>query len=325
MRLTGALILIFYVLSMDGLFADTISMKDGSKAKGLVIEEYEDRILFNTVDGEKIILRKDVEKIEYDTPEQGFMQMGRAYDLKGWHDKASFYYKKAMEANPEFKDAREAYLASLEKTWHEDEKAAQKELDRHVTALNWWQNRDKSRVFTSEDKKGLLKKTLGFVLAEENGIFIIAEVTKNSAADKNGIEKGDNLVGIWGRLIAYSKMSDVLNELLGPNYSEVKVMIERHIDIPVETNAENLYKELGILLGFEYEGLKIIDIIPGKKAQRFGIKKGDYIVSIGKNPTRYLPMDQVIMLINNQKDNVITFAIRRNINLRRQNAAKSNY
>jgi C-terminal processing protease CtpA/Prc len=325
MRLACLFILISFLFSIDSVFADSIFMKNSNKIKGLVIEEYKDRILLNTVDGEKFILRKDIEKIEYDTLEQNFMQLGRAYDLKSWYDKASFYYKKAMEANPDFKEAREAYLASLEKVWHQDEKAAQKELDRHVTAINWWQNRDKTKVFTSEDKIEVLKKTLGFVLVEENGIFRVAEIIENSAADKNEIKKGDNLVGIWGRLITYSKMSDVLNELLGPNYSEVKIMIERNIDVPAEDNIENLYKELGVLLGFEYEGLKIIDIIFGKKAQRFGFKKGDYLVSIGKNSTRYLPMDQVIMLINNQKDDVITFAIRRNINLRRQNAAKSNY
>ncbi|MEE8317873.1 MAG: tetratricopeptide repeat protein, partial [Candidatus Omnitrophota bacterium] len=83
------------------LYADTVIMKDRTKVKGLVVEEYVDRITLSTVEGEKNILRQEIERIEYDTPEQNFMQLGRAYDAKGWYDKASFYYKKAMEIKPD--------------------------------------------------------------------------------------------------------------------------------------------------------------------------------------------------------------------------------
>jgi len=80
-----------------------------------------------------------------------------------------------------------------------------------------------------------------------------------------------------------------------------------------------MYKESGISLGFEYEGLVIKDVIPGKKGDVAGLKKGDSVVAIDKNITRYLPMDSVISLISSPKnDNKIVFTVRRSVTLRRE-------
>lgn len=308
-------IILFSVVNI--IYADTVILKDGVKLKGLVVEEYKDRIVLSTVEGEKNIFRKDIEKVEYNTPEQNFMQLGRAYDEKGWYDKASFYYRKAMEVNPDYKEAREAYLATHARIWQGD-KGAKKELDRQIIAMEWWKNRNKKEVFAPKDKADLLKKTLGISLVEKKGIFKIDEVLPDSSAAKANIKNGDFLVGIWGKLISYSKMEDVLDDLLGPKYSEVKVLVEKEINAPVDINNKNLYKELGLLLGFEYEGLIIKNIMRVKTREALDFKKGDFIIAIDKNITRYLPMDRVIALINNTKNKNIVFTIRRNINLRRE-------
>ena len=312
------LIFIIFIFTTVALYADTVILKNGAKVKGLVVDEYVDRVALSTIEGEKYILRKDIDRIEYDTPEQNYMQMGRAYEDKAWYDKAAFYYRKAMDINPDYKEARDAYVASHAKMWHEEEKRTKKDIELHNMAIEWQRARKNKKAQAAvKSKESLAKENIGFVLAENGGVFSINEVMPGSGADKAGIQKGDFLVGIWGRLIRYSKLEDVLNELIGPKYSEVKIIVEKAIAVSMETGAD-AYKELGISLGFEYEGLAIKDIACGKKGELSGLKKGDFIIAIDKNITRYLPMDSVIALLNNPKNNNIVFTIRRGINLRRE-------
>jgi len=309
---------IVIILFSNLAYADTVIMKNKTKIKGLVVDEYVDRVALSTIEGEKYILRKEIDIIEYDTPEQNFMQLGRAYEEKGWHDKAAFYYKKAMDINPDYKDAREAYLASHAKIWREEEKRTKKEVELYNMAAEWQRSRKNKKIEpVVKSKESMVRDGLGITLAENNGIFVISEVTPGSSAAKAGIQKGDFLTGIWGRLIRYSKLEDVLNELSGPRYSEVKILLEKDISVSTEAK-ENFYKELNISLGFEYEGLVIKDVTVGKKGDIAGLKKGDFIIAIDKNITRYLPMDSVIALISSPRNNTVVFTVRRGVNLRRE-------
>jgi C-terminal processing protease CtpA/Prc len=312
------IIIIIIIIIAPSLLADTIAMKDGKKLKGLVVDEYVDRVTVSSIDGEKDILRQDIERIEYDSPEQNFMQLGRSYDAKGWYDKAAFYYRRAMEINPDFKEAREAYLASHAKMWRQEERMTKKELERQNMAMEWRRNKYKKDSSQVQDKALLLKDVLGISLDQRNSVFAIDEIKPDSSAAKAGIQAGDLLVGIWGKLIKYSEIEDVIDELLGPKYSEVKVLIEREISIAIEDN-KDLYKDLGIVLGFEYEGLIVKELISGERGELAGFKKGDCIIAVDKNITRYLPLDSVIALINSAKGNKnIIFSIRREVNLRRE-------
>jgi len=312
-------ILISVFVITGSIFADTIFMKDGKEMKGLVVDEYVDRITLSTVDGEKDVLRSSIDRIEYDEPELNFMQLGRAYDAKGWYDKAAFYYKKAMELNPKHKEAREAYLASHAKMWRQEERMTRKELERQKMTMDWRKKKYKKDSPQVKDKALLLKETLGISLEEIEGTFRIATVSAYSSADKAGIQKGDLLVGIWGRLVRYSNIEGILDELLGPKYSEIRVLIEKEISVKVEEDVEDLYSELGILLGFEYEGLIVKDVFPDEIGEAVGFRKDDFIVAVDKNFTRYLPLDSVVALIKSAKASEdIVFTVRRKVNLRRE-------
>ena len=318
MRIIGnILIVLFFTTSI--LYADTVIMKDKKEIKGLVVDEYVDRITLSTIDGEKDIFREGIEGIEYDTPEQNLMQLGRAYDDKELYDKAAFYYKKAMEINPNYKKARDAYLVSHAKMWRQEERMTAKEIGHQNMVIDWWKNRNEESFSPAKDKALLLKDILGISLIEKDGIFTIDGVRPYSNADRAGIKKGDILVGIWGKLIQYSKIEDVINELLGPEHSEVEALVEKEISVPVDGSDKDLYKELGILLGFEYEGLVIKDVARGKKGELAGFEKDDFVVRVGKNATRYFPLDRIIALINSSTRNKnIIFTIKRTINLRRE-------
>nr|MBU1327976.1 PDZ domain-containing protein [Candidatus Omnitrophota bacterium] len=311
------IIFIALILTATTLYADTVILKNRTKVKGLVVDEYVDRIALSTIDGEKHILRKDIDKIEYDAPEQNFMQLGRAYDEKGWYDKAAFYYKKAMDINPDYKEAMDAYVASHAKMWREEEKRTKKDIELHNMAIEWRTRKNKKIENVVKSKESLVKESIGISIVEHEGVFRINEVIPGSSAYKSGIKKDDFLIGIWGRLVRYSKLEDVLKELIGPKYSEVKILVGKDISVPAEAGM-NMYKELGMSLSFEYEGLMVKDIISDKKGGLAGLKKGDFVIAIDNNITRYLPMDSVIALINNPKNNKIVFTVRRNINLRRE-------
>src|SRR3989338_2529431 len=214
--------IIFFILlvfTASTLYADTVILKNGAKVKGLVVDEYVDRVALSTVEGEKHILRKDIDRIEYDTPEQNYMQMGRAYEDKAWYDKAAFYYRKAMDINPDYKEARDAYVASHAKMWHEEEKRTKKDIETHNMAIEWQANKNKKVPVVVKSREDLVKGGIGISIIDNEGIFRINEVIPGSSASKAGIQKGDFLVAIWGMLIRYSKLEDVLNQLIGPRYS----------------------------------------------------------------------------------------------------------
>jgi len=144
MRVTTIVsIIVFFIVAATpiSLYSDTLIMKDKSEIKGLVVDEYVDRITLSTVDGEKVFLRKDIDVIEYDAPEQNFMQLGREYELRGVYDKAAFYYKKASNLNPDYKNARDAFLAIQAKVWKQESEITEKEINRREMIKDWWKDR----------------------------------------------------------------------------------------------------------------------------------------------------------------------------------------
>ena len=315
-------IIVFFIVAVDpiSLYADTLIMKDRSEIKGLVLDEYVDRITLSTVDGEKVFFRKDIDRIEYDTPEQNFMRLGREYELRGAYDKAAFYYKKASASNPNYKEARDAFLAMQAKVWKQEDEITEKEIKRREMIKDWRRDRHKEVLSSAKDKKVSLKEALGISLAEKEADFIIEEVRLFSNAYKAGVKEGDVLVSIWGKRTTHRKIEEVMDELIGPKHSEVRISIARemHASIKDIRMYKNFYKGLGILLAFEHDGLRIQEVERGKIGYRLGFKKGDFLMAIDGESTRYLPLDKIIAHINSAKDSKnIIFNIERSINLRR--------
>ena len=79
------------------LLADTIVLKNNKNLKGLVVESHADRIILSTENGEVPILLKGIKNIQYDSPEQSFMQMGQVYQSEGKYGEALAFYEKAVE------------------------------------------------------------------------------------------------------------------------------------------------------------------------------------------------------------------------------------
>jgi len=60
---------VFLILFSSSVFADIVIMKDGKRIKGLILDEFKDRIVVSTVEGEKIIMISDIESAIYSSEE----------------------------------------------------------------------------------------------------------------------------------------------------------------------------------------------------------------------------------------------------------------
>jgi len=56
-------------------YADTIYTKEGKEMKGIVVEDYTDRLIFSTIDGEITVMKPDVRELYYDSEEDNLLKL----------------------------------------------------------------------------------------------------------------------------------------------------------------------------------------------------------------------------------------------------------
>ncbi|MBU0479138.1 PDZ domain-containing protein [bacterium] len=273
------------------LFADTIFLIHGDTIKGIVTEQYEDRVIVSVPGGEIGIYRNRILRVEFDEPEQNYLQMGDKYLEKKQFDKALQLYEKALKTNPNFQQAKDALLKL------EDRKKAQ-EMER--------QKEEELLRKIMEESEITLENMLGIKILNENEM----EIYPNSPASKKGIQAGDKLVSIYNQLVKHMSLSNIQKYLIGSGTGEVKLAIERHIKITESGR-------LGIRIEIKQTGLTITEAVKNSLAERVGLKAGDNITVINEKNTRYMNMKQVIENLKQRSAGQLTLAIRRNIVLNR--------
>ena len=60
-------------------FSDTIQLTSGEKVMGIIVEEYADRVVVSTFEGEKIVHRNNIKSLYYDQMEQNLIKLGDKY------------------------------------------------------------------------------------------------------------------------------------------------------------------------------------------------------------------------------------------------------
>ena len=73
----------FGILAAGLTQADTVIMKDGKEVKGIVLEEYKDRMLISTVDGERSLMKEEIKELYFDTEEQNLIKLAEQARDKG--------------------------------------------------------------------------------------------------------------------------------------------------------------------------------------------------------------------------------------------------
>ena len=126
--------MISFIFIPPPVLADTVFLKNGQEIKGIVVEEYIDRIKFSTMDGEIEILKSDIKDILYDLRVQNLIKLGDFHKQKGNLARAYIYYRKAYHTDPSFEPAKTRYLQlrsiMLKRPYEQLENQIEREIER---------------------------------------------------------------------------------------------------------------------------------------------------------------------------------------------------
>ncbi len=289
--------------------ADTVYTKDGKELKGIIIEDYKDRVIFSTIDGQAVIMKSDVKELYFDTEEQNLIKLAEQARDKNDYIKAFVYYDKAFKLNPGSRAAKDGIVFLQGYLFKKDMSQKEDVVRRH----NEYELRgEKADIKSDEDKFNedlkKLRTDAGITLKPMGGITQIESVRAGSSADSAGIKTGDTLVAIWGRLVGYMSLKEVIETLLEKNSLETKITLERNVNVAVRPR-----ESIGAVLSMQFDGLTVSDIKEGSTASEAGLKPSDIITAINGDSTRYMPLNKAIALIKESKEGRVNLTVRKDM------------
>jgi hypothetical protein len=308
-------------LCSSQLYADTVQLKDGNELKGLIVEKHEDRIILNTEKGETPVLKNTIQNISYDDPEQNFMQIGEAHEAARHFGEALAYYERALEANPNFDDAKKATVRVRNRVWSRALAAPKNEIERRQTLYDLWDQGGPSESFAKKETrapKTLLREGLGVELECQGDWVRLAQVfPKKDAASAAGLKKNDRLAAMDGMSMRYLSPDVVQDKLLYPRYSNFSLEFERDCAL-MKTGFEREFSEFGLDLKLEYQGVVVQSVKKGSLADKAGLKGQDLLVAVNGNSIRYLPLAKLMPVIAGAKNDTVILSVRRSVILTRR-------
>lgn len=318
-----ALIIFFtaYLLQLvsGGSIADTIYTKDNKELKGIVVEDYKDRVIFSMVDGEQTIMKTDVRELYYDTEEQNLVKLAEQARDRDDLTKAFVYYDKAFKLNPNSKQAKDG-IVFLQGYMFKKEMAQKEELVKRHNEFEQFGAKPEAAVRNEEEKLksdiAKLRDTVGLTLKLKDGTTEIDSVGTGSPAHEAGIEPGDVLTAVWGRLVGYLQLSEVAETVLEKTSLETKCTINRKVDVGINESRNllsNTNDLIGITLNMQFDGLTVSAVKENSPASEGGVKQDDLIVEINGNSTRYMTLKRAIELIKKSKGNTVGLVLQREV------------
>ncbi|MDD5504955.1 MAG: PDZ domain-containing protein [Candidatus Omnitrophica bacterium] len=281
--------------SGSSALADTVYQNDGSEIKGIVVENYATHIILSTFEGEKRIDKALIKDILYDTIEQNLSKLGDYHQERGNFSKAYSYYKRAHDANPAFKEAREKFIFMRSTLLRNPEKKFKNDMERKKDLFM-----KSGRAYTPSEKTSAvsprerLRSSIGITLHDSDYAPRIGSVDPLSPADKSGIREADIIYSIWGKMVGYLETDSVIDLLIGGPSSEISLVIKRAITISRRKGHGDMQADCGISFGMEEEGLVVQAVRPGSDAAVNGLTARDLIVAINEEPTRYMPVNTAV-------------------------------
>lgn len=273
--------------------ADTVCLKDGNKVKGIVVENYHQSIVLSTIDGEKRFGKADIKDILYDRKEQNLIKLGDYYQQNRNPAKAYTYYKKAYELNPNYKEAKDKFIYMRSTLLRNPEKQFKDDMARKQALF-----KESGKLYNPKVKeisiteKERFKKATGLALTSDNGMPKVTSVIPRSAADESGMEDGDIIISIWGKLTGYISLDMIMDMILESPSPEIIMSIERKIIIPALDKNSRSLDEAGLSLKMQEDnGLTVESLKHGSDIAHSGLAKGDIITDIDGAPVRYMPFN----------------------------------
>ncbi len=272
-------------------FADTVYLKDGISEKGLIVEEYYDRFIFSTPDGEKEIPKSRIDEIFFDEPYQNDLYMGNKFLASGDFERAMQFYQLALQLNPDYRDAQDAIKGLEDARWR--------------FKKDW----------RYTEMRALLRGQLGLELKKSGGKIVISKAYDDIAGSTaKAAAAGDIIVSCWERPLTYAGLKNASRLLLGLPNTVLKLVIERAIKVNV---VPGFRLSAPVLIDMDYDGAVVREIKRESPLYGSGLKAGDLIVKINGEATRYMKLAQVRkQIFNLSRANVVT--VRRDIFLTRK-------
>jgi len=291
--------------------ADTVILKDGKRMKGLILDEYSDRVVFSTVEGEKTIMKSDIRSAVYDSEAKAMMQKGRNQQKKGQHIKAYYTYEKVLELDPGLEEARQRYnyLRRFLET------KLKRDIVDDVRARG-----EREKGAESIDPLREARDELGIVLVPGEKFVRVGKVLdRNDTVTRSGIREGDRIVSVWGEMAAYLDPDEVAGMMLSSR--EIKVEIERTAVVGFSGAGGGFFSRLfkrygniiGASVGMKKKGLMVRGVHPGGAFDKAGIREGDLLCRIGGKNTRYVSMPKIVDLIIKDRAKDVEIVFSRNI------------
>lgn len=309
------------LLFCSELRADAVRLKNGKDLKGLVVEEHEDRIILSTENGEIPVLRRGIQKIDYDDPAQNFTQVGRAYEDKQRWGEALGYYEKALELDPEQEEAKKAVVRLRNRFWAKAAVGPINEIEkRQVLYETWGQGAFSTtrKAPTPPDPAELVEKELGVRLLKRGDWVLFSEVTPKKDAAVNGLRKNDRLVAVDGNSLRYLSVEAVREKLASPRYSNFTLEYDRDHRL-AKTGFEKDLQEFGFQLKFDTQGMVVSSVKPSTAASRAGLRQNDVVISVNGASVRYQPIKKLMDVIQkNPTELEAVFTVRRSVLLARR-------
>lgn len=267
--------------------ADVVYEQAGGTTKGLVVEEHRDRLVITTEQGERMILRSQIEEVFYSEPERNYLYLGNQAVEGGELSAAEGFFQKAVQINPQLEEAQDA-LQRLH------------DLQRKVELGIRFQG-----------PLAALEKGWGLSLKAAEPLVSVDKVREDSVVRKAALAEGDGLVALWSSSLAFLPAQQVADQLLGPPRTPLKLTIEREISLPPVSRESRGWPELK--LSMERLGLTVQQAPATREPTRSGLLPGDRIVSIDGAPTRYTPLSQARAALEQAKGRGVTLRIHRDL------------
>lgn len=301
---------VIIILFSSSVFADVVIMKDGQRIKGLILDEFKDRVVVSTVEGEKTIMVSDIRSAIYSSEEKALMQKARNHEKRRQEIEAYYTYEKVLDIDPDLTEAKERrnYLRSYIEIG-----TRQKIMENMTSGKTAFDSNRK------ENAASFVAQDIGIALIPGGKYVQVARVTKANVLDR--IKPGDKIVAVWSEMTAYMDVGEVSSMMLVPG--EVRLEIER-TTFPTLSYAKSWiyrllfssYKEaIGAGLELYTKGVIVKDIFEGGPFQEAGIANGDLVYRINGKNTRYIPMKRIVETLMADQGKQVEVVVRRNVTL----------
>jgi S1-C subfamily serine protease len=283
------------ILGFD-VAADVVELTNGGVVKGYIVEKTGDSCLLQTALGTVDFSLDNVKHIKYEAPEESLSYLAQEYLTDNKFEEAISYYEKALEKNPDFKQAKNGLKEA--KRCFEKYQRQQEKIKREELAL-------KSQLQDS------LKEDYGLGVEKSiEGLKVFYAAPEGRGAQK-GLASNDIIIALDEIDLRDINENEAYN-LLIESFDKVKrIYICRQYFIEpsqVRVNFKDR-KALGIILTKKNNYIEVDDVIENSPAETAGIKKQDKLIKLNDIDVKNLKL-KTIATIAKKSDKINLVIIR---------------